>query len=1325
MKLNPINSRFRVPLGGVILMAMLAGLPARADYPSTVLSQGPAGYWRLSETTQPAVVTTTPNKGSLAGADGAYNNDPLRGLPGPFTGSVSVGLDGSSQSITTPYQPGLNPNTFSVEFWLNPKYTTYPSSVAYVGSSFHASTTAPGRSGWYFAQDNGTTFGHGNSYVFRMFAQPGAGSTTPSITLWTPVNDSGTWMHVVITFDGTTATIYTNGAVSMSGAPTGTPNFVANVDGQTSFGMRSDGSAATASLPWPGQQAEVAMYTGALSQARVSAHYTAATSASTYATAVQADSPVLWYRFQEPASAVAGNSSTLGSSLNGKYAYGTTPGQAGPRLAAYPGFEAGNNSVGVPGNTGNNPGASVSVPALNLNTNTVTMTAWVKATTDQEGNYAGIVVCHAGTTDSGLIIDFNGGLGVSYVWAGANSWSPSGDSGLPTLPLNDWAYVALVVQPNQAAIYLCASNNAAGFAGVTNPFVSLHTSQAFDGATLFGSDAGSPTYSFTGNIDEVAIFNRSLGEGELYTQYGAAVGGLKPKLFGDIQGPSGSVAAGDPITLTVDAGGTPPLTFIWRTNGVAAYTTTSNTLVVGTSRLADTGNYDVIISNAQGTATSSSVGVTVVTPSQPQITQLIGYLSRTLYPTGTLNMAVSATGGGLKYQWYKNTQAIATGTASSFTIAHVTTADAGSYSFSVTNIVGSLTSGPPVVVTIPSVTAGSYEATIVKSGPEAWWRLDERSGTNMFDGMGRHDGVYTNAAGSGSLPTLGVSGALVGNTNTAASFSSTSMGIGIVPYSPALNPSKWSAEGWVKTSLTTGNQAAFGLSFNNAGWWLQAAAGWWAGSSFQGTWGNNANANTAARIVPDQWSYVVLNYDAGQKGSDGNLYPWTLYVNGQTDGYIWRTATAGNDGPFTIGAQGVSPTTIASMFFDGQVDEVALYGGRTLTGTEITDHYAARGTPFVPVTFTTPLLSQTVTTGKSVTFTTTVVGTTNISLQWYKGTALIPGATGLTYSITNTALSDTATYTLWGTNSGSTNSISATLNVISPVAYANVTNNLVLHLTMDSDYADSSGRGNNATAPAGSPPFIAGQVGQAIHVATTPGNNYLLVNNSQDLQFDIGDSFSVSFWLRYTTSFGDVPIIGNATNSTYQLGWVFTEDGGKLEYSLTSTANSGAYIADPVAASPLINNGAWHQVLGVVDRSSQYAFAYVDGVLAGKWSIAGMGSMYWGNQIAIGQDPTGNYGTATFDLDDVGIWRQALTPLDAAQIESAGRAGNSFNTVGAQPITITTTRSGANVTVHYSAGTLYSSTNVTAGAQWNPVPNANPPAYTFTPGGTNTYYRVK
>ena len=156
---------------------------------------------------------------------------------------------------------------------------------------------------------------------------------------------------------------------------------------------------------------------------------------------------------------------------------------------------------------------------------------------------------------------------------------------------------------------------------------------------------------------------------------------------------------------------------------------------------------------------------------------------------------------------------------------------------------------------------------------------------------------------------------------------------------------------------------------------------------------------------------------------------------------------------------------------------------------------------------------------------------------------------------------------------------------------------------------------------------------------------------------------------------------------TYQLGWVFTDEGGKIEWSLVSTANSGAYVANPVSGSPVIGDGAWHHVLGVVDRGQQTASVYVDGTLAGSWSIAGLGTLDYGNAVTIGQDPTGSYGTATFDLDDLGIWRRALTSYEAASVYGAAQnSGESFDVYG--PVKVGVDYFGTNINVNWQAGTL-------------------------------------
>ena len=104
---------------------------ATPDYQNTVVSQKPAGYWRLNETAQPPLPRPAANLGSLGNpGTGQYLLGPRRGQPGAFTGSTAtstrffnpnldVAFGGSK--VEVPFSPALNPNgPFSVEFWAKP-----------------------------------------------------------------------------------------------------------------------------------------------------------------------------------------------------------------------------------------------------------------------------------------------------------------------------------------------------------------------------------------------------------------------------------------------------------------------------------------------------------------------------------------------------------------------------------------------------------------------------------------------------------------------------------------------------------------------------------------------------------------------------------------------------------------------------------------------------------------------------------------------------------------------------------------------------------------------------------------------------------------------------------------------------------------------------------------------------------------------------------------------------------------------------------------------------------------------------------------------------
>lgn len=85
---NNIINRY---LWAFILGALALGagvLPARADYKSAVLTDGPAGYWRFSETPviTPAPLVST-NLGTVGTANnGAYIGSFTRGVPGVLSG---------------------------------------------------------------------------------------------------------------------------------------------------------------------------------------------------------------------------------------------------------------------------------------------------------------------------------------------------------------------------------------------------------------------------------------------------------------------------------------------------------------------------------------------------------------------------------------------------------------------------------------------------------------------------------------------------------------------------------------------------------------------------------------------------------------------------------------------------------------------------------------------------------------------------------------------------------------------------------------------------------------------------------------------------------------------------------------------------------------------------------------------------------------------------------------------------------------------------------------------------------------------------------------
>ncbi len=173
---------------------------------------------------------------------------------------------------------------------------------------------------------------------------------------------------------------------------------------------------------------------------------------------------------------------------------------------------------------------------------------------------------------------------------------------------------------------------------------------------------------------------------------------------------SGSIAAGLNTGFNVTATGTAPFSYQWRKNGVSISSATNASFVLTGVSDSDTGTYDVIVSNAVGTATSVPLSLTVISSPSVITAQPVG---------GTLNVGniasfrITATGSApMNYQWRKNGSPIVGATSSAYILGAATAASAGSFDVVITNIAGSITSDAAVLTINPPVVFNAQPASV-------------------------------------------------------------------------------------------------------------------------------------------------------------------------------------------------------------------------------------------------------------------------------------------------------------------------------------------------------------------------------------------------------------------------------------------------------------------------------------------------------------------------------------------------------------------------------------------------------------------------------------
>lgn len=600
------------------------------------------------------------------------------------------------------------------------------------------------------------------------------------------------------------------------------------------------------------------------------------------------------------------------------------------------------------------------------------------------------------------------------------------------------------------------------------------------------------------------------------------------------------------------------------------------------------------------------------------------------------------------YQWYKDGTALEGDQGTRLTIPLVAES-AGNYTVVISNDYGSVSSQVANVQIYPVPQENTYEGIIYNLAPHAYWRLGESSGTLAFDRIGARNGLYT------ADNTLGKPGALKGDSDTSAWFGGVervmapSMGIDSTAEVTML--------AWIKSDGVIPHYA--GVIFNRGG----------------------ASTASGMDIANEQ---VCYHWADGQYSFRSGLYPennvWNLVA-------LTITPTAGtvylgdSKGNFTSATNRVAHAAaslnadmqlggdlIAERRFKGDIDEAVIFN-RALSLEEIKLIYQIGLAGFeMPPEFTIEPLDFEGFEEDTVTLSAMALGSPGITWQWYKDGEAIQGATSPTYSFT-AFVADSGEYTAVATNpAGSSTSRAAQVLVAYPPYSVDLKDGLFAHLKFDNTYSDSTGNGNDVTAE-GEVPFVEGVIGSGVKLVTDPEQG--LINSLAFFNgFEIGkDPLTVAFWTKLYGAPADVPWFCNRiVGAGLDNGISLAPRNGVNGWSFLLKADDGVAFTQAGMNGPAntLPSEEWHHLVFVMDPVSETMKVFLDGQMPTEVDVSAIdfanGSFDSLGTMRIGQDGGGGYFFASqWDMDDMGIWKKALSDLDARGIYSAGRNGFSFD----------------------------------------------------------------
>ncbi len=516
-----------------------------------------------------------------------------------------------------------------------------------------------------------------------------------------------------------------------------------------------------------------------------------------------------------------------------------------------------------------------------------------------------------------------------------------------------------------------------------------------------------------------------------------AVSVVPPSIVTDLT--NQTTVAGSSISLIIGVTGTTPFGFQWTFNGAPLAGATSNPLTLNNVTAAQSGAYQVVVTNPAGSVTSSTANVAVLSP--PTIT--VDLTNQTVAVGGNVALGVAVSGTGpLSYQWLFNGANLSGAGTDPLRLNNVSLQQAGTYQVMVSNAVGVATSAVALltVLTPPTITGNPSNQTVAV-GSSATFQVGV-SGSSPFSYQWQFNGNKLVGATAIILSLNNLTSAQAGNyqvvaANAVGSATSAVAVLSVLaPPSIVVDLTNQSAVAGSTVSLSVGVAGSAPLGYQ----WL-----------FDGT--NMLGATTNPLVIPNfevaqagTYQAVVTNAVGGATSSVATVT--ALLPPVITADLTNETAVAGASVIFAVSLSGTGPFGYEWLFngkdLAGAVaNPLALNnlssqqaGAYQLVATNsagsVTSKVAVLNV-LLPPAIVVDLTNQSLVAGATASLGVQVSGSTPLNYQWlFDGTNML-GATTNPLVLANFDSSQSGAYQLVVTNAaGAATSSVASLTMLLP-----------------------------------------------------------------------------------------------------------------------------------------------------------------------------------------------------------------------------------------------------------------------------------------------------